>query len=166
MTEVYLLPSVGFLNMTANRNTDKKNAAGISASKSSRKSCHGRELATKNHNPAPAVRQRKKRHTILIVDDELPVLKALDRTFRDVCNILTSTSGNRALELFKNHDVSLIIADQRMPEMTGVELFTKIREIKPEVIKIMLTAYTDTEDIIDAMEAFPVRIYIGTPAHR
>ena len=61
-------------------------------------------------------------HKILIVDDESENLRALERLFRGSYNVLTAESGAEALALLEQHDVALLISDQRMPEMTGIEL--------------------------------------------
>lgn len=89
---------------------------------------------------------------ILFVDDEGSILKAARRFFvlRDV-EILTAGSGNEALELFKNHDISVLVTDQRMPEMTGTELVEKVRHLSPETVRIILSGYTDLSALLEAI---------------
>jgi CheY-like chemotaxis protein len=74
----------------------------------------------------------KRRHTILAVDDEEGILKSLRRLLADLdAEVLTATSGKKALDMLKSRDISLIISDQRMPEMTGVEFLQRSREVSP-----------------------------------
>ena len=113
--------------------------------------------AKKNTKP------NKKQHNILIVDDEPSVLKALERTFSDSYNVFPVSNGKDALKLFKTNDIHLVIADQKMPNMSGIDLLEKIKKLKPSTIKIMLTAYTDISDIIDSINRCDLHQYITKP---
>ena len=86
--------------------------------------------------------------TLLIVDDERPIIDALQRLFRkEGYKILTSTSGRRASEILMHEDVGVVLTDQRMPEMTGVELLKVAREISPDTTRLVLSGYTDYNDL-------------------
>ena len=85
------------------------------------------------------------KQTILCVDDEIDNVQALERIFRAKYTVLKATSGKEALQILDQHrgPVSLIITDQRMPEMTGVEFLSRTIETFPDTIRILLTGYTD-----------------------
>jgi two-component system, sensor histidine kinase and response regulator len=105
------------------------------------------------------------KHTLLCVDDEIDNLDALERVFRSKYNVLRSTSGREALEtLDQNRDlISVIITDQRMPEMTGVEFLEKSITVQPEVVRILLTGYTDMESIVAAVNSGQIYRYLNKP---
>lgn len=102
-------------------------------------------------------------HTILCVDDEKDNVDALERLFRKKYQVLKATSGKEALELLKTHAVSLIISDQRMPNMTGVEFLNKSLKTHPDAMRILLTGYTDIESVIAAINSGQVYRYINKP---
>jgi len=102
-------------------------------------------------------------YNILVVDDERINLESLQRSFHGDYRIFATTSPLEALEIFKTNDIHLIIADQRMPEMTGVELLEKIKEISPYPIRIVLSAYTDIDYLINAINRGEVYRYITKP---
>lgn len=105
-----------------------------------------------------------KRHLLLIVDDEEAILKALERTLRDRYDLLFSNSAQKALDLLKKHgNVSLILCDQRMPAMTGVELLEKSKEIAPFAVRMLLTGYSDIEAVIDAVNRGQIYRYLTKP---
>ncbi|MFP5518575.1 MAG: response regulator [Bdellovibrionia bacterium] len=105
------------------------------------------------------------KHTILCVDDEIDNVEALERLFRRKYNILKATSAKEALNILDQHPepISLIISDQRMPEMTGVELFAKTLQSHPKTIRILLTGYTDLESIIMAVNEGQIYRYLTKP---
>ncbi len=102
--------------------------------------------------------------TILIVDDELPNLQKLQRTFVNRYRVLAASSGMEALKLIeKNEGVSVIIADQRMPDMTGVEFLRKTLTTHPDAVRIILTGYTDVDVLMEAINVCKVFRYIVKP---
>ncbi len=103
------------------------------------------------------------KHKILCIDDEQDIVDALFRLFRKDFDVLTATSGQDGLHLLKENKVSLIISDQKMPEMTGVETLKKSIEIDPDCIRILLTGYTDIESVIDSINSGEVYRYITKP---
>ncbi len=104
-----------------------------------------------------------KNFTILYVDDEQQNLISFRAAFRREYNILTAISGKEAIEVLKENDVQLIISDQRMPEMTGVEFLEKVLPAYPDVIRMILTGFSDVEAIIDAINKGKVFRYITKP---
>ncbi|MEH0155297.1 hybrid sensor histidine kinase/response regulator [Limibacter armeniacum] len=110
----------------------------------------------------------KEKPTVLYVDDEQQNLVSFRAGFRKVYNVLTANSGHEALEILTdNHQkVSVIISDQRMPKMTGVELFEQVRELYPDIMRIVLTGYSDVQDIINAISKGEVYRYITKPWDR
>ena len=81
---------------------------------------------------------------LLLVDDEPNILKALKRLLRwDGYRILSATSAEEGLNLLERHKVNVIISDQRMPQMTGVEFLSRVRERYPDTVRIILSAYSD-----------------------
>src|SRR5271165_4664908 len=94
-----------------------------------------------------------RRHQILVVDDEVANVRLLNRVLGDEHDVLTATSGTEGLAVLTEQPVSLIITDQRMPGMTGVQLLEKSLPVRPDAIKILPTGYTDVQALIDAINA-------------
>jgi PAS domain S-box-containing protein len=98
---------------------------------------------------------KEKKYTILLVDDELANLEALTRLLEEEYNIIKAKDGFEALDILKNESysskVNLIISDQRMPGMTGVEFLKQTISIIPNAIRIILTGFMDVKDIIDSI---------------
>jgi two-component system response regulator AtoC len=104
-----------------------------------------------------------KRYPVLVVDDEQDNLDAFRFNFRKVFELLTAQSGPEALALLADHDVAVIITDQRMPKMTGVELLREAQSIRPDAVGIILTAFTDVDVLIEAINLGQVYRYITKP---
>ncbi|MCI5123062.1 MAG: response regulator [Candidatus Electrothrix sp. AR5] len=101
---------------------------------------------------------------LLYVDDEKVNLTNFAIAFRKKYQIYTAKSGQEALEIIKdNDDISIVVTDQRMPGMTGVELLQHIKKQNKDVIRIILTAYTDISDIIAAINKGHIYQYIVKP---
>lgn len=101
---------------------------------------------------------------LLYVDDEGINLSNFSMTFQDDYEVITCLSAAEALACFDQHgDIAIVVADQRMPEMTGVELLERICERAPDTIRIILTAYVVSDDIIDAINRGQVYRYILKP---
>lgn len=103
--------------------------------------------------------------TILCVDDEIDNLDALERLFRKKYQILKADSGDKALELIRAHgeNISLILTDQRMPKMSGVELLEEVIKIQPEIVRILITGFTELESVIQAVNKGQIYRYITKP---
>ncbi len=101
---------------------------------------------------------------LLYVDDENVNLTNFKIAFKSKYQIFTAASSQEALEIFKdNNDIAIVIADQRMPGMTGVELLHNIMKRNEDVIRIILTAYTAASDIIDSVNRGHIYQYILKP---
>ncbi|MEO1589938.1 MAG: response regulator, partial [Cyanobacteria bacterium J06632_22] len=101
---------------------------------------------------------------LLVVDDEPDNLDLLHRTFRREYQLYKASSGKEALTLLETHgEMAVIISDQRMPQMTGTEFLSHTVERFPDTIRIVLTGYTDVEDLVDAINAGQVFKYITKP---
>ena len=107
-----------------------------------------------------------KRHNLLIVDDEKEILRSLRLTFIEDHEVFTASSGTEALVILEQQDISLIMTDQRMPGMTGVELLRRVIEIKPHIMRIILTGYTDTTALVEAINQGHIYQYITKPWDR
>lgn len=105
----------------------------------------------------------KERYEILVVDDEPANLQKLKRTFVNDFEVHEATSGPEALETLRRRPIAVVIADQRMPGMTGVELLRACLKIRADAIRIILTGYTDVEDMMDAINQGHVHRYITKP---
>ena len=105
----------------------------------------------------------KKEFAILFVDDEEHNLTAFNATFRREYTIYTAISGKEGIEILKNNDIHLIITDQRMPEMTGIQFLEKIVPQYPDIIRMILTGFSDVEAIINAINTGRVFRYITKP---
>jgi response regulator RpfG family c-di-GMP phosphodiesterase len=102
-------------------------------------------------------------YKLLIVDDEMPNLRLLQRLFAPDFECLTASSGAEAMQLLKQHDVAILISDQRMPEMTGMELLNKTATLRPHMVRILLTGYTDAETLVEALNSGLVYKYVTKP---
>ncbi len=107
--------------------------------------------------------EKKKKYLILVVDDEEDNLELLERTLRRNYRIQKARNGEEGLRVLEKENIDMIITDQRMPHMTGVEMLNKTFEKYPDVIRIILTGYTDVDDLIDAINQGHVYRYITKP---
>jgi CheY-like chemotaxis protein len=106
----------------------------------------------------------KPRPRLLIVDDEEAILETMTFTFEDDYEVFTSTSANEALALLDKHaPVAVVISDQRMPEMTGVEFLSRVFKRSPATQRIILTGFADLNAIIRAINDGHVYAYITKP---
>lgn len=100
---------------------------------------------------------------ILCVDDEASILNVLRKILSDHYVVLTASNGAEALKLLKDHEVAVAIVDQKMPEMTGVELLKKIKDAFPYTVRVILTAYMDIHDLVDSINVGEAYRYITKP---
>ena len=101
--------------------------------------------------------------TILYVDDEENNLFSFKATFRIKYHVITTLTGEEALKILETTPVQIIITDQRMPEMTGVEFLEKVLEKFPDPMRILLTGYTDMEAVVDAVNKGKIFHYLAKP---
>jgi DNA-binding NtrC family response regulator len=112
--------------------------------------------------PAEAADAAKKAR-ILFVDDEERILTALRSVFRANYQVLTATSGAQALELIKKFQPHIVVSDQRMPGMTGVELLRQVKEAAPASVRLLLTGYSDLAAIVGSVNEGEVFRFVSKP---
>jgi DNA-binding NtrC family response regulator len=103
------------------------------------------------------------RHSVLLVDDEPEILFSLRGLLRREFELHTAGSGAEALEVLHHHPVHVIMTDQRMPEMTGVELLRRARGECPEAVRIIFTGYADIKAVVDAVNQGQIYRYLTKP---
>src|SRR5919112_5756784 len=102
-------------------------------------------------------------YKIMIVDDEPANLRLLERLFRRDHKVITAESGAEALRLLAQHDTALLITDQRMPNMSGLELLKQTAEMRPHMVRMILTGYTDFGTLVEAINSGLVYRYLAKP---
>ncbi|UAB77838.1 sigma-54-dependent Fis family transcriptional regulator [Erythrobacter sp. SCSIO 43205] len=102
---------------------------------------------------------------VLVVDDEVRSLESLRRTLDQDFEVLTTTDINAAAHLLEDNDVQVILCDQRMPEKSGVEFLKEVKERWPDVVRMIISGYTDAHDIIDGINDAGIFQYITKPWH-
>ena len=100
---------------------------------------------------------------VLYVDDEPHNLMSFKATFRQRYDITTAISAADAIDLLEKHEYHVIITDQRMPNMTGVEFLESILDRFPEPIRLLLTGYADLNAVIDAVNKGKIYHYLSKP---
>lgn len=105
----------------------------------------------------------KNKINILYVDDEMNNLMSFKATFRLKYNVFTAISGDEAIRILNEHPVEIIVTDQRMPNMTGVEFLEMVLKINPEPMRILLTGYADLNAVIDAVNKGKIFHYLSKP---
>jgi signal transduction histidine kinase len=103
------------------------------------------------------------RGALLVIDDEEEILKALSRQFRRRYDIYTATSADEGLRVMTETPIQVIISDQRMPGMNGVEFFNRVKANFPDAIRLLLTGYADIQAVIAAINDGNVFRYIPKP---
>ena len=102
--------------------------------------------------------------TLLLVDDEENILSSLTRLFRrEGYTILRANGGQEGIEVLKKNHVGVIVSDQRMPEMTGVEFLGKVKLTHPDTVRIVLSGYTDLKSITEAINEGSIYKFLTKP---
>jgi two-component system response regulator HupR/HoxA len=101
--------------------------------------------------------------TVLVVDDEVRSQDAMRRTLEEDFSVLTASGADDARQLLERHEVNVILCDQRMPGLTGVLFLKEVREHWPDVVRIVISGYTDSEDIIAGINDAGIYQYILKP---
>jgi signal transduction histidine kinase len=107
-----------------------------------------------------------KEHLIVYVDDERPNRIVFEQSFGARFNVRALPSAQAALELLRNEPAAVLITDQRMPDMSGHELLVKVKQLYPELIRVVITAYSDLDPILAAVNEGLVARYIIKPWDR
>jgi DNA-binding NtrC family response regulator len=104
-----------------------------------------------------------RKHTLLVVDDEPDVVKSVQDLLRFDYKVLGATRAADALKLIREQPVHVVLTDQRMPEMTGVELLRRAGGECPEAIRIIFTGYADIKAVVDAVNEGQIYRYLTKP---
>ncbi len=121
-------------------------------------------LADRCSIPSLPLQPEKRARTILLVDDEENIISSLRRLLRrDGYQILTANGGSEALELLARHEVDVIVSDQRMPNMTGVEFLRRVKTIHPNTVRMVLSGYTELQSITDAINEGAIYKFLTKP---
>ncbi len=103
-------------------------------------------------------------HTVLFVDDEENILSSLHRLFRrEGYKLLQASSGNEVLQLLETEQVDMVVSDQKMPGMTGVEVLKRVRDLQPETRRMLLTGYSDVDAVIASINEGQVHRFMMKP---
>jgi len=103
---------------------------------------------------------------LLHVDDEPSNLESFRFNFEDAHTLLAATNAEEAISLVRTHDIGVVVADQRMPGMNGLELLESVRHISPDTVGILLTAYADVDVLVAAINGGTVYRYVQKPWDR
>lgn len=100
---------------------------------------------------------------VMFVDDEERILRSLALQFRRDYEVLTESDPLRALERLAREPVHIVVSDQRMPQMSGAELLTQVREMAPDCLRILLTGYSDLDTAVEALNSGGIFRYLTKP---
>lgn len=121
-------------------------------------------LRERRRLPDHLLRVHKPERTLLVVDDEPNIVSALRRLLRrDNYTILTAYSGKEGLEVLAQNEVDVIMSDQRMPGMTGVEFLRAAKDLYPDTIRIVLSGYTELQSVTDAVNEGAIYKFLTKP---
>jgi two-component system response regulator HupR/HoxA len=104
-----------------------------------------------------------RRCPILVVDDEPDILRSFTINYGDEFEVVTAENGPRGLELLRTQDPAVIVADQRMPIMSGAEFMEHSVAVRPDAMRIMLTGYTDLDGLVQAVNTGRLYRYVAKP---
>lgn len=108
--------------------------------------------------------RRQRERTLLLVDDEPSIVAALKRLFRrDGYRIVTASSGMEGLQRMAEYEVDVVLSDQRMPGMTGVEFLRRAKELYPDTVRMVLSGYTELQSITDAVNEGAIYRFLTKP---
>jgi DNA-binding response OmpR family regulator len=114
--------------------------------------------------PRHLLRLHKRERTLLLVDDEPNILAALRRQMRGAgCRVLTAPGGLEGLALLAGEEVDVIVSDQRMPGMTGVEFLRAVKESHPDTVRIVLSGFTELQSVTDAVNEGAIYKFLTKP---
>lgn len=121
-------------------------------------------LQSRRRLPAEQLLGSERKRTLLLVDDEENILSSMRRLFRrDGYQILTANGGAEGLALLAENEVDVILSDQRMPGMTGVEFLRQAKTLYPETVRIVLSGYTELQSISDAINEGAIYKFLTKP---
>lgn len=100
---------------------------------------------------------------ILLVDDEEEILQSLSSLLREEYTVYTATNGDDGFQIIQTEEIHVVIADQRMPGISGTEFLAKVKDYSPDSIRILLTGYSDVDAIIEAINEGEIYKYVSKP---
>src|SRR3954471_13633194 len=100
---------------------------------------------------------------LLVVDDEPDLVQSVKDLLRFEYKVLGATRASEGLRIMSAENVQIVMSDQRMPEMTGVEFLSQLKETQPDTVRLLFTAYADLSAVIDAINEGSVYRYISKP---
>ncbi|MBI2981586.1 MAG: response regulator, partial [Deltaproteobacteria bacterium] len=103
---------------------------------------------------------------ILYLDDQASHRLLFERSFRGDWLILTASTSEEALQILREHDIFLVVADQNMPNVTGIDFLKQVREISPQAVRAILSAYGDAELKKEAFDKAQISAYLEKPWNR
>ncbi len=106
---------------------------------------------------------KKAKHCLLVVDDEPDLVHSVQDLLRFDYRVLGATRATEGLKIVDQEPVQIVMSDQRMPEMTGVEFLRRLRDRHPDVVRLLFTAYADIKAVIEAINQGSVYRYITKP---
>ncbi len=104
-----------------------------------------------------------RRYPVLVVDDEPDILRSFTFNYGDDFDVVTASSGAQGLQLLEAHEPAVIVADQRMPAMSGTEFLERSMSVRPDAVRIILTGYTDIDAIVQAINTSRIYRYVTKP---
>jgi len=107
----------------------------------------------------------KQDYNLLIIDDEVEITKSIARQFRKKYTVFSATSAKEGIAIMEKEHIQVVLSDQRMPDMTGVDFFSVIKDKYPDALKLLLTGYSDIEAVIGAINEGQVFRYVTKPWH-
>lgn len=120
-------------------------------------------LRTSESSSTPQSAGTSVRARVLFVDDEERIVSLLRTIFRNTYDVFTATNGHDALDIMRKTHIHVLVSDQRMPAMLGVELLGRARQISPNTMRILLTGYSDLAAIVGSVNDGEVFRYINKP---
>jgi len=106
----------------------------------------------------------KENRAVLCVDDELSILSSLKRLLRkEDYTLFTANSAKEGLEILEQHDIQVVLSDQRMPEITGVAFLQQVKRMYPSTVRVVLSGYADVATIVDAINKGEVYRFLTKP---
>ena len=100
---------------------------------------------------------------IAFIDDEARILRSLKMMFRPTHDVFTTTDPNELLDYVQTNDVQVVVSDQRMPDMLGVDVLKKVSEVQPTTMRILLTGYADLNAVLDSVNEGEIYRYVTKP---
>lgn len=118
---------------------------------------------TASSRRAPGAAGSDRRLTLLIVDDEREILEILERLFARDYKVVVAAGGKEGLKQFRKHRPELVLSDQRMRDMTGIEMLKEIQRDEPGTGRLLITGYSDIDAVIEAVNCRLLERYVTKP---